>query len=58
MTVPGTARRVWAIVPAAGTGQRFAADTGAQAPKQYAKFLGKTVLEWTLRALKSACMPS
>jgi 2-C-methyl-D-erythritol 4-phosphate cytidylyltransferase/2-C-methyl-D-erythritol 2,4-cyclodiphosphate synthase len=44
-------RRVWAIVPAAGSGQRFAAATQAQAPKQYAHLLGKTVLEWTLQAL-------
>jgi 2-C-methyl-D-erythritol 4-phosphate cytidylyltransferase / 2-C-methyl-D-erythritol 2,4-cyclodiphosphate synthase len=44
-------RRVWAIVPAAGTGQRFAATAQAQPPKQYARLLGKTVLEWTLLAL-------
>ncbi len=51
MIVSGPPRRVWAIVPAAGSGQRFAATTGAQAPKQYIDLLGKTVLEWTLRAL-------
>jgi len=51
MTGTGTARRVWAIVPAAGSGQRFAAAARAQAPKQYSDLLGKTLLEWTLRAL-------
>ena len=45
------ARRVWAIVPAAGRGARFAASTEASAPKQYASLLGATVLEWSLRAL-------
>ena len=44
-------RRVWAIVPAAGSGQRFAATSAGQAPKQYAPLLRKSVLEWTLRAL-------
>lgn len=37
----------WALVPAAGSGQRF----GAETPKQYQVLLGKTVLEWTLSAL-------
>jgi len=45
------ARRVWAIVPAAGRGARFAASTPASAPKQYAPLQGATVLEWSLRAL-------
>jgi 2-C-methyl-D-erythritol 4-phosphate cytidylyltransferase/2-C-methyl-D-erythritol 2,4-cyclodiphosphate synthase len=44
-------RRVWAIVPAAGRGERFAASTPGSAPKQYAALLGATVLEWSLRAL-------
>jgi 2-C-methyl-D-erythritol 4-phosphate cytidylyltransferase / 2-C-methyl-D-erythritol 2,4-cyclodiphosphate synthase len=44
-------RRVWAIVPAAGRGARFAAVTSEAAPKQYATLLGATVLEWSLRAL-------
>ena len=35
---------LWVIVPAAGTGRRFAATT----PKQYQPLLGKTVLEQTL----------
>jgi 2-C-methyl-D-erythritol 2,4-cyclodiphosphate synthase/2-C-methyl-D-erythritol 4-phosphate cytidylyltransferase len=43
--------RVWAIVPAAGSGQRFAAGSAAQAPKQYAPLLHRSVLEWTLGAL-------
>jgi 2-C-methyl-D-erythritol 4-phosphate cytidylyltransferase / 2-C-methyl-D-erythritol 2,4-cyclodiphosphate synthase len=45
-----TARRVWAIVPAAGRGERFAA-AGLSVPKQYAPLRGKSVLEWSLRAL-------
>ena len=44
-------RRVWAIVPAAARGTRFAAPTQGSAPKQYAMLLGATVLEWSLRAL-------
>jgi 2-C-methyl-D-erythritol 2,4-cyclodiphosphate synthase/2-C-methyl-D-erythritol 4-phosphate cytidylyltransferase len=44
-------RRVWAIVPAAGHGARFAASTAVSAPKQYAPLQGATVLEWSLRAL-------
>ena len=56
MPVPA-ARRVWAIVPAAGRGARFTASSSASslepssAPKQYAPLLGATVLEWSLRAL-------
>jgi 2-C-methyl-D-erythritol 4-phosphate cytidylyltransferase/2-C-methyl-D-erythritol 2,4-cyclodiphosphate synthase len=42
-------RRVWAIVPAAGRGERFA--TAGTLPKQYAPLTGATVLEWSLRAL-------
>ena len=44
-------RRVWAIVPAAGRGARFAEASAEGAPKQYAPLLGATVLEWSLRAL-------
>jgi 2-C-methyl-D-erythritol 2,4-cyclodiphosphate synthase/2-C-methyl-D-erythritol 4-phosphate cytidylyltransferase len=52
-------QRVWAIVPAAGRGARFAASPASSAlssapslaPKQYAPLLGATVLEWSLRAL-------
>ena len=44
-------RRVWAIVPAAGRGARFAASAEGSAPKQYTPLLGATVLEWSLRAL-------
>src|SRR3981081_1449895 len=44
-------RRVWAIVPAAGRGARFAASAEEAAPKQYAPLLGATVLEWSLRGL-------
>jgi 2-C-methyl-D-erythritol 2,4-cyclodiphosphate synthase/2-C-methyl-D-erythritol 4-phosphate cytidylyltransferase len=50
MPVPA-ARRVWAIVPAAGRGARFTASAPQSAPKQYAPLLGATVLEWSLRAL-------
>jgi 2-C-methyl-D-erythritol 4-phosphate cytidylyltransferase/2-C-methyl-D-erythritol 2,4-cyclodiphosphate synthase len=51
MTAVMATRRVWAIVPAAGRGARFAASTADSAPKQYAMLLGATVLEWSLRAL-------
>jgi 2-C-methyl-D-erythritol 4-phosphate cytidylyltransferase/2-C-methyl-D-erythritol 2,4-cyclodiphosphate synthase len=51
MTAVMATRRVWAIVPAAGRGVRFAASTADSAPKQYAMLLGATVLEWSLRAL-------
>lgn len=44
-------RRVWAIVPAAGRGARFAEAGESAAPKQYAPLHGATVLEWSLRAL-------
>jgi 2-C-methyl-D-erythritol 4-phosphate cytidylyltransferase / 2-C-methyl-D-erythritol 2,4-cyclodiphosphate synthase len=42
--------RVWAIVPAAGRGIRFAAGADSP-PKQYAQLNGATVLQWSLRAL-------
>jgi 2-C-methyl-D-erythritol 4-phosphate cytidylyltransferase/2-C-methyl-D-erythritol 2,4-cyclodiphosphate synthase len=44
-------RRLWAIVPAAGRGERFAVGKPHAIPKQYAQLLGSTVLEWSLRAL-------
>jgi len=47
--------RLWAIVPAAGRGERFAATaagTSAEGvPKQYSPVLGRTLLEWSLGAL-------
>ncbi len=46
-----TARRLWAIVPAAGRGERFASAAGSKLPKQYTPLRGKSVLEWSLRAL-------
>ena len=36
--------RYWLVMPAAGAGQRFGADT----PKQYAVLEGRTVIEWAL----------
>jgi 2-C-methyl-D-erythritol 4-phosphate cytidylyltransferase/2-C-methyl-D-erythritol 2,4-cyclodiphosphate synthase len=43
---------VWAIVPAAGRGTRFAGSSAeVSAPKQYAPLLGSTVLQFSLRAL-------
>jgi 2-C-methyl-D-erythritol 4-phosphate cytidylyltransferase / 2-C-methyl-D-erythritol 2,4-cyclodiphosphate synthase len=45
------ARRVWAIVPAAGRGARFSAAKTDGLPKQYAKLAGATVIEWSLSAL-------
>jgi 2-C-methyl-D-erythritol 4-phosphate cytidylyltransferase/2-C-methyl-D-erythritol 2,4-cyclodiphosphate synthase len=44
-------RRLWAIVPAAGRGERFASSTPHNLPKQYTQLLGCSVLEWSLRAL-------
>ncbi len=43
-------RRLWAIVPAAGRGERFASATHGL-PKQYTTLAGRSVLEWSLRAL-------
>jgi 2-C-methyl-D-erythritol 4-phosphate cytidylyltransferase/2-C-methyl-D-erythritol 2,4-cyclodiphosphate synthase len=43
-------RRLWAIVPAAGRGERFA-SASHRLPKQYTPLLGGSVLEWSLRAL-------
>ena len=43
--------RVWAIVPAAGRGERFAAASPSGLPKQYSSLLGRTILEWSLTAL-------
>ena len=45
------ARRVWAIVPAAGRGARFSSSVSEGLPKQYAPLAGATVLEWSLHAL-------
>jgi 2-C-methyl-D-erythritol 4-phosphate cytidylyltransferase/2-C-methyl-D-erythritol 2,4-cyclodiphosphate synthase len=47
----GAGRRLWAIVPAAGRGERFSAAASLNVPKQYAPLRGKSVLEWSLRAL-------
>jgi len=49
----GAARRLWAIVPAAGKGERFASAAAHAIPKQYTPLLGRSVLEWSLRALLS-----
>jgi 2-C-methyl-D-erythritol 2,4-cyclodiphosphate synthase len=50
MNVPAE-RRLWAIVPAAGRGERFVSSQPHNLPKQYTPLLGGTVLEWSLRAL-------
>jgi 2-C-methyl-D-erythritol 4-phosphate cytidylyltransferase len=39
--------RRWAVLPAAGCGERF----GAATPKQYLKVHGRAVLSWSMRAL-------
>ncbi len=49
MSRPSAAPRLWAIVPAAGRGERYAPAAGAA--KQYADLLGRPVLEWSLRRL-------
>lgn len=57
MTESVAARRVFAVVPAAGRGERFDAASaghvaaGRSLPKQYASLMGATVLEWSLRSL-------
>ncbi len=43
--------RVWAVVPAAGRGERFADSAQSKLPKQYTPLLGRSIFEWTLRAL-------
>jgi 2-C-methyl-D-erythritol 2,4-cyclodiphosphate synthase/2-C-methyl-D-erythritol 4-phosphate cytidylyltransferase len=50
MSAPAT-RRFWAIVPAAGRGERFASAAADATPKQYTMLLGRSVLEWSLLAL-------
>ena len=46
-----TMRRLWAIVPAAGRGERFVSASPHNIPKQYTQLLGSSVLEWSLQAL-------
>lgn len=43
--------RVWAVLPAAGRGERFQASHADKLIKQYAPLAGATVLEWSLRSL-------
>lgn len=50
MTPAVGARRVFAVLPAAGRGARFD-PSAAAVPKQYAPLRGATVIEWSLRAL-------
>ena len=38
----------WGIIPAGGSGRRFKSNT----PKQYKRFDGKTVLEWSAESLQ------
>jgi 2-C-methyl-D-erythritol 4-phosphate cytidylyltransferase/2-C-methyl-D-erythritol 2,4-cyclodiphosphate synthase len=52
VTVLKKARRIWAVVPAAGRGERFEQSAGrSHLPKQYAALAGATVLECALRPL-------
>jgi 2-C-methyl-D-erythritol 4-phosphate cytidylyltransferase/2-C-methyl-D-erythritol 2,4-cyclodiphosphate synthase len=51
MNPPSADPRVWAIVPAAGRGERFTGTSADAPPKQYATLLGATILERTLRRL-------
>ena len=46
MSGAAAAKRIFAILPAAGRGERFA--SGAAPPKQYAPLAGRTLLEWSL----------
>jgi 2-C-methyl-D-erythritol 4-phosphate cytidylyltransferase len=43
------ARPLWAVIPAAGAGERFGGDV----PKQYLPLLGRTVLEWAIRPIQT-----
>ncbi len=49
----------WAVIPAAGFGQRFAdpvaKSSGQSVPKQYVSILGKSVIEHSLYAILRAC---
>jgi 2-C-methyl-D-erythritol 4-phosphate cytidylyltransferase/2-C-methyl-D-erythritol 2,4-cyclodiphosphate synthase len=51
MNPPPGASRVWAIVPAAGRGERFTGASPDAPPKQYARLLGASILERTLGRL-------
>jgi 2-C-methyl-D-erythritol 4-phosphate cytidylyltransferase/2-C-methyl-D-erythritol 2,4-cyclodiphosphate synthase len=52
VTASNQARRVWAVVPAAGRGERFeAASDTKRLPKQYASLMGSTVLEHSIAPL-------
>jgi 2-C-methyl-D-erythritol 2,4-cyclodiphosphate synthase/2-C-methyl-D-erythritol 4-phosphate cytidylyltransferase len=56
MTATLSAARFWAIVPAAGRGERFSAGVSSSSAavagrKQYAALAGASVIEWSLRAL-------
>ncbi|WP_440995591.1 2-C-methyl-D-erythritol 4-phosphate cytidylyltransferase [Arhodomonas sp. SL1] len=39
--------RIWAVIPAAGRGERF----GGAGPKQYQTLAGRPVLDWSVRAM-------
>jgi len=51
MSPQTAAARVWAIVPAAGRGERFTGASPDAPPKQYASLLGVSILERSLRRL-------
>jgi 2-C-methyl-D-erythritol 4-phosphate cytidylyltransferase / 2-C-methyl-D-erythritol 2,4-cyclodiphosphate synthase len=52
VTARAQGRRVWAVVPAAGRGERFESSAAAhRTPKQYAPLRGASVLEWSLAPL-------
>ncbi|MFO1468174.1 MAG: 2-C-methyl-D-erythritol 4-phosphate cytidylyltransferase [Steroidobacteraceae bacterium] len=51
MTAEGPAERCWAIVPAAGRGERFGTATAPSARKQYSELAGSSVIEHALRPL-------
>ncbi len=48
------ASSLFALIPAAGSGQRF----GAVLPKQYMRLHGQTVLEWTVARLRQGLRPA
>jgi 2-C-methyl-D-erythritol 4-phosphate cytidylyltransferase len=41
-------QKFWVVIPAAGSGSRFASGSAQTLPKQYLQLAGRTVLEWAL----------
>lgn len=48
---PNPTSALWVVLPAAGKATRF--GSGADVPKQYRQLAGRTVLEWSLAAMRA-----